>query len=354
MIRYITRRLLQAIPTLLGVSLISFVLAYSAPGDPVTFRTFDPTFTEADREMMRRQLGLDQPPPLQYLNWFAGIGVRSGDQTAEFSNDKTTCAYWPFVNLTFCDRGGGIIRGQLGTSIQTREAVWDRMVDRMPATLELSLAGLVLALVAGIPLGVLSAVYRGSLFDNVVRFVTVIGQAVPNFWLGIILIYWLAVVLGGFPTGGRYTVTLTGETTLLDRLHHLILPAFVLASGQISIFTRLMRTEVLEVLHTDYIRTAQAKGLGNQHIWFTHALRNALIPLMTVMGPTIFGLLGGAVIIEAIFAWPGMGRLTLNAVLQLDYPLVLGSVMFFAVLVILGNLFSDILYGMVDPRVRLS
>ena len=188
MIRYIIRRLLQAIPTLLGVSVISFILAYSAPGDPVTFRTFDPNFDEADRVEMRRQLGLDQPPPLQYLNWFAGIGLRAGDQTAEFNADGTTCTYWSFVDLTVCDRGGGVIRGQLGTSIQTSEPVWDRMVDRMPATLELSLAGLVLALVAGIPLGVLSAVYRGSLFDNIVRFITVIGQAVPNFWLGIILI----------------------------------------------------------------------------------------------------------------------------------------------------------------------
>ncbi|MEZ4677738.1 MAG: ABC transporter permease [Caldilineaceae bacterium] len=354
MARYIIRRLLQAIPTLLGVSIIGFILTHYAPGDPVTFMTFDPNFKEADRVEMVRQLGLDQSLPLQYLSWFAGISLRNGDHVAEFTNATTDCSYWRVVNLTFCDRGGGVLRGQLGTSIQTKEAVWERMVDRMPATLELSIAGLVLALVAGIPLGVLSAVYRGSVFDNIVRFITVIGQAVPNFWLGIILIYVFAVLLGILPTGGRFTVTLTGETTLMDRLWHLILPALVLASGQISVFTRLMRTEVLEVLHTDYIRTAQAKGLGKQHIWFTHAFRNALIPLMTVMGPTIFGLLGGAVIIEGIFAWPGMGRLTLNAVFQLDYPMVLGSMMFFAALVILGNLFSDILYGVVDPRVRLS
>lgn len=354
MARYIVRRLLQAIPTLLGVSIISFILAYSAPSDPVMLMMFDPNFDEDDRAIMQRQLGLDQPLPLQYLSWFAGIGLRIGNHVAEFSNNETTCTYWSSVDLTFCDRGGGVIRGELGTSIQTKQPVWERMVERMPATLELSLASLILALSTGIPLGILSAVYRGSLLDNVVRFVSVIGQAVPNFWLGIILIYFFAVVLGLFPTGGRFTVTLTGETTLLDRLHHLILPAFVLASGQISIFTRLMRTEVLEVLYTDYIRTAHAKGLANQQVWFAHAFRNALIPLMTIMGPAIFGLLGGAVITEAIFAWPGMGRLTLNAVFQRDYPMVLGSVMFFAVLVILGNLFSDILYGIVDPRVRLA
>jgi peptide/nickel transport system permease protein len=211
-----------------------------------------------------------------------------------------------------------------------------------------------MALAIGIPLGVLSAVYRGSLLDNITRFLTVIGQAVPNFWLGIMLIYLFAVILGILPTGGRQTTSLTGETNLLDRLRHLILPAGVLASGQLAVFVRLMRTEVLEVIHTDYIRTAHAKGLAGNTIWFTHALRNALIPMMTVLGPAVFGLLSGAVVTESIFAWPGMGRLTLAAVFQLDYPMVLGAVMFFSVLVIIGNLFSDILYAVVDPRVRLS
>lgn len=354
MFRYILRRLLQAIPTLLGVSVLSFVLVYAAPGDPVTFMTFDPNITAADRAALMRQLGLDQPIPIQYLNWFAGIGVRVGDQVAEFGRGDNRCGYWAPLNLTVCDRGGGVLRGQLGTSIQTREPVWDRLVERMPATLELGLASLILALLVGIPLGVLSAVYRGAIFDNAVRFFTVIGQAVPNFWMGIMLIYLFAVVWGLLPTGGRQTVTLTGETSLVDRLHHIILPAFVLAFGQIALFVRLMRTEVLEVIHTDYIRTAQAKGLRGSTIWFGHALRNALIPMMTVLGPAIFGLLGGAVVTESIFAWPGMGRLTLSAAFQLDYPMVLGAVMFFAALTIVGNLFSDILYGLVDPRVRLS
>ena len=210
MIRYIIRRLLQAIPTLLGISVLSFVLAYAAPGDPVTFMTFDPNIDAATRELMKRQLGLDQPPPLQYLSWFAGISLRQGDQVAEFTNDKTSCSYWSRVDLTFCDRGDGVIRGQLGTSIQTKQPVWDRLVERMPATLELGLASLVMALAAGIPLGVLSAVYRGSIFDNFTRFLTVIGQAVPNFWLGIMLIYLFAVVLGILPTGGRQTASLTG------------------------------------------------------------------------------------------------------------------------------------------------
>lgn len=354
MIRYVVRRLLQAIPTLVGVSILSFILAHSAPGDPVTFMTFDPNSTPDSTAILKKQLGLDQPPALQYVSWFIGVSIRSGDQVAEFQNAQTTCTFWPRLNLTFCDRGDGVIRGQLGTSIQTKQPVWDRLVERMPATLELGLASLLLALSVGIPLGVLSAVYRGSILDNFTRFITVIGQAVPNFWLGIMLIYLFAVVLGVLPTGGRQTPSLTGETSLLDRLEHIILPATVLASGQLAIFVRLMRTEVLEVIHTDYIRTAHAKGLAGSTIWFGHALRNALIPMMTVLGPAIFGLLSGAVVTEAIFAWPGMGRLTLNAVFQLDYPMVLGSVMFFSVLVIIGNLFSDILYAVVDPRVRLS
>ncbi len=354
MFRYIVRRLLQAIPTLLGISILSFALAHAAPGDPVTFMSFDPSSTPESIALRKKQLGLDQNLPFQYLSWFAGISLREGDQVAEFADNDTNCRYFATLDFTFCDRGDGVIRGQLGTSIQTKQPVWDRLVERMPATLELGLASLVLALSIGIPLGILSAVYRGSIFDNFTRFLTVVGQAIPNFWLGIMLIYLFAVVLGVLPTGGRQTVTLTGETNLLDRLRHIILPASVLASGQLAIFVRLMRTEVLEVIHTDYIRTAQAKGLAGSAVWFTHAFRNALIPMMTVLGPAIFGLLSGSVVTEAIFAWPGMGRLTLAAVFQLDYPMVLGAVMFFSVLVIIGNLFSDILYAVVDPRVRLT
>ena len=354
MIRYILRRLLQAIPTLVGVSIISFILAYSAPGDPVTFRTFTPEFTEEDRELLRRQLGLDQPWPVQYLNWMTGISIRTGDTTAEFTRGDTTCNYVGVINLTFCDTGGGIVRGSLGTSIDTKQPVWDRLVERMPATLELGLAGFILSLIIGIPLGVFSAIYRGSILDNVIRFFSVLGQSIPDFWMGLMLIFFFGVILGVLPTGGRQTVTLTGETDLIDRLRHIILPAFVLAFGGIAFLSRIMRTEVLEVLNNDYIRTARAKGLSSSQVRNVHAFRNALIPLMTVLGPAIFGLLGGAVVIETIFAWPGMGRLLLNAVFQQDYPLVLGSVMFFSVFVVLGNLLSDILYGVVDPRVHLS
>ena len=354
MAQYIIRRLLQAIPTLIGVSIISFILVNSAPGDPILIRTFDPNITDETREIMRRQLGLDQPLPMQYINWFTGIMVRQGDVVAQFTSPKVDCGYVGGVNLTVCNSGGGVVRGNLGTSLQTKQPVWDRLVERIPATFELGLASLFLSLLIGVPLGVLSAVYHGSWLDNIVRFTAVIFQAVPGFWLALLMILVFGVSLGWLPTGGRQTVTLTGETSFADRIQHLILPAFVLATGGIALFSRIMRTETLEVIHTDYIRTAQAKGLAPVHVWFSHAFRNALIPMMTVLGPAILGVLTGAVVTETVFAWPGMGRLTLNAAFQRDYPMVLGAVMFFSVLVILGNLLSDILYGIVDPRVRLS
>jgi peptide/nickel transport system permease protein len=354
MTRYIIRRLLQAIPTLLGVSIISFLLVNATPGDPILIRTFDPNVTPEARETMRRQLGLDQPSAVQYIRWLTGIAIRRGDVTTEFTRATTRCVYIQVFDLTLCDTDSGILRGDLGTSLDTKQPVWDRLVERMPATLELGVTSLLLSLLVGVPLGVLSAVYRGSLGDNLVRFFAVILQAVPVFWLALLLIMLFSVVLGVLPSGGRQTVSLTNEFDLADRIRHLILPAFVLAFGGIAVFSRIMRTETLEVLHTDYIRTARAKGLAPRRIWYLHAFRNALLPLVTILGPAILGVLGGAIITETVFAWPGMGRLTFNAAIQRDYPMVLGAVMFFSVLVILGNLLSDILYGIVDPRVRLS
>ncbi len=355
MFRYIIRRLLQAIPTLIGVSIITFILISATPGDPVSLRTFgDPNMTPAAKEQLRRQLGLDQSPPAQYIAWFTGLTFRRGDQAEELTSHKSTCRYVDALNFTVCDRGGGVIRGDLGTSIDTKEPVWERMVERMPATLQLGLASLVFSLLIGVPLGILSAVYRGSAFDNLVRFFSVIFRAVPVYWMALMLILVFAVWLGWLPSGGRQTVKLTMEFDLWDRIKHMILPVLVLSFGPIAFFSRIMRTETLEVIHTDYIRTARAKGLAPRSVWFLHAMRNALIPLMTVLGPALVGVLGGAVVTETIFSWPGMGRLTINAVYQQDYPMVLGSGLFFAALTIIGYLLTDIFYALVDPRVRLS
>jgi peptide/nickel transport system permease protein len=256
--------------------------------------------------------------------------------------------------MTVCDTGGGVLRGDLGASIDTKQPVWERLTERMVATLELGIISLLFSLLVGVPLGVLSAVRRGSLFDNVVRVVAVIFRAVPIYWMALLLLLIFAVGLGWLPSGGRQTVTLTMQFNLWDRLWHLVLPVLVLSFGPIAFFSRIMRAETLEVIHADYIRTAKSKGLAPHRVLFLHAFRNALIPLMTVLGPAIVGVLAGAVVTETIFAWPGMGRLTINAVFQQDYPLVLGAGMFFAVLTIGGYILSDIFYAIVDPRVRLE
>lgn len=355
MVRYIIRRLLQAIPTLLGVSVITFFLVSAAPGDPVALRTFgNPKMTAEAKDILRRQLGLDQPMAIQYFSWLTGVSVRGGDQVATMHSDDNRCGYVRFLSLTFCDGGGGILRGDMGTSIDTKQPVWERLMERIPATLELGVVSLVVSLIIGVPLGVLSAVYRATWFDNLTRFFAVIFRSVPIYWMALMLILLFAVWLGWLPSGGRQTVSLSMEFSLWDRIRHLILPTLVLSFGPIAFFSRIMRTETLEVIHTDYIRTAKAKGLAPNRVWFLHALRNALIPLMTILGPALVGVLGGAVVTETIFAWPGMGRLTINAVYQQDFPLVLGSGMFFAALTIVGYLLSDIFYAIVDPRVRLS
>jgi peptide/nickel transport system permease protein len=324
------------------------------PGDPILVRTFDPRMDEETRAVLRRQLGLDQPIAVKYVRWLTGVVLRGGDVTAEFASDETSCAYLALFKLTVCDTGGGVLRGDLGTSLDTQQPVWDRLVERMPATLELGVASLLLAILIGVPWGMIAAVRHHSTFDNSTRFITAIIQSIPIFWIGLFLILIFAVSWDVLPSGGRQTVSLDQRFDLDDRIRHLILPALALALGGIAGFARIMRTETLEVIQADYIRTANAKGLAPNHVWFTHALRNALIPLMTILGPAIVGVLAGAVVTETIFSWPGMGRLTVNAVFQKDYPLVLGAGMFFAVLTILGNLLSDIFYGLVDPRVRLS
>ncbi len=354
MLRYLFRRLFQAIPTLFGISIISFALVSAAPGDPILKRTFDPQITAQDREILRRQLGLDQSPVIQYFTWFTGFAFRLGDVTPELTNANTTCTYFGAINLTVCDKGGGIIRGDLGTSLNTRQAVWVRLLEKVPATLELGITSLLIAIMIGVPLGVLAAVYRGSPFDYLVRFLASVFQSIPIFWTGLIMILIFAVVFGWLPSNGRQTATLNQEFDLTDRIRHLILPALTLALGGIAGFSRIMRTETLEVLHTDYVRTARAKGMSPNNVWFVHALRNALIPLMTILGPAIVGVLSGALVTETVFGWPGMGRMTVTAIGQSDYPMVLGAGMFFAVLTIIGNLLSDIFYGLVDPRVRLG
>ncbi len=354
MTRYIIRRLLQAIPTLLGISLLSFTLIKLAPGDYVLMTTFDPSITAEVRDELRRQLGLDQPVPIQYVEWLTGISLRSGDMVDDMASLSKSCRYVSRLDFTLCDRGGGLLRWDLGYSLTTKEPVWDMLRSRMLPSFELGAVVLVLTFLFGVPLGFLSALFRGSVKDQGIRLLSVTGQAVPIFWMSLICIFVFSVLLGWLPVGGRMTISLDMKFSLVDRIRHLILPAFVLSLGGVAFLTKLVRTQVLEVIEQDYLRTARAKGLGSLALWSRHVLRNAMLPLATVLGPAIVSVINGALVTETIFAWPGMGRLTWFSALQRDYPMIMGAVMFFSVLTILGFLISDILYAAIDPRIRLQ
>jgi peptide/nickel transport system permease protein len=337
---YILKRLIQSIPTFFGITFISFVIMVSAPGDPIDLITFNPYATSESRAILRRQLGLDKPVLLQYVFWLVG-----NDWVATSTNG----------NVTEYGMRHGLLRGDLGNSLYQRRPVFELIMERIPATLQLTLTALIFGYAIGVPLGVFSAVNHGRWFDQLSRVLSVIGNAVPSFWLGMILIIVFSVNLGLLPMGGMRDITRsTSDFNLWEALSYMVMPVGVLSLGTIATVSRYMRTEVLEALGQEYIRTAQAKGLRNRRVWWGHAVRNALIPVATLIGPSLGTLLGGAVIIEQVFSWPGMGRLVISAVFQRDYPLVMGSVVIGALLFILGVLLSDVLYGVLDPRIRLE
>lgn len=355
MLRYIIRRLLQAIPTLLGISIISFALTTAVPGGRAAVCGFDPKMKPEACEKLIEQLGIDQNPVFRYLRWLTGFSLRPGNFVERLESDTNRCIYLSGINFTSCNSGGGVLRGDLGISRNTRQPVWTRLVEKMPATLELGITSLLLSLLIGVPLGVLSAVYRGSIFDTIVRSLTAIGQSIPIFWICLLLIVIFGIALRWLPTGGRCPINSLSDTCpFIDRIPHLILPSIALSIGGIAGFSRIMRTETLEVIGSDYIRTAKAKGVAPNAIWFFHAFRNSLIPLMTILGPAIVGVLGGALVAEIAFGWPGMAQMLVRSIGQKDFPMVLGSGMFFAALTIIGNLMSDIFYALVDPRVRFG
>ena len=340
MTRYVIRRLIQAIPTFLGITVVTFLIVYSAPGDPVLQQTFNPRISGATREELNHRLGLDQPLPIQYLNWLVGN---------EWQNDPEVIPRQ------------GILRGDFGNSLIEHRPVLEMVIERLGATLLLTGTATLIGYALGIPIGVYAAVKQGGFFDNLSRVLAVVFNAVPGFWLGLIAILLFAVKfrewgLPAIPSGGMYTLTAgaSGGFNLADRLIHLLPPALILATGPIAGVSRLMRTQVLEVIRQDYIRSARAKGLPDRAVYFRHAMRNALIPVATILGPTLTGLVGGAVITETVWSWPGLGRLFVNANFQRDYPVILAGFVIGAIGVILGNLLSDILYGFIDPRVRLE
>jgi peptide/nickel transport system permease protein len=314
-VRYIVRRLLQSIVLLFIVSIITFLLIHSAPGGPALLA--NPDLTREEVEAMTSNLGLDEPLPVQYLRWL-----------------------------------GNVLRGDLGTSYGTVEPVSTVIMDRLPNTLLLTGVALVISVSIAIPLGVLSATRQNTAVDRIIAGFSFLGISVPVFWLGIMLIILFAVRWELLPAGGMYT--LGQERSIADLLKHMLLPLSVLVVANLAALVRYTRSGMITVLNEDYVRTARAKGLANRKVVFGHALRNALIPVITVVAISIPNAVSGAAITETVFSWPGMGRLAVNAANTRDYPVVLGATLTVAVVVVLSNLLADLLYAVVDPRIRFE
>jgi peptide/nickel transport system permease protein len=303
MVRYLIGRVLQTFLSMLVVISIVFVLTRLS-GDPVNL-LLDVNATQRDHEILTRYLGLDQPMPIQY-----GIYVKN------------------------------ILLGDFGKSILTRRPVTEHLWERLPATVELGFVAMFLSVLIGVPLGMYSAVRRGGLMDSGARIFAVLGQSMPTFWLGLMLILFFAVVLGALPAGGR------------GGLQHLILPAFTLGYFTSAAILRLTRSSMLEVLGSDYIKFARLKGLHEQVVLWKHGLKNALLPVVTFAVMLFVQFLGGAVVTETVFAWPGLGRLILESISTRDYPIVQAGVLVLSGLYLTGNLLVDLLYSYLNPRIR--
>lgn len=322
MLTYIIRRLILSIPILLGVAVISFLIVYLAPGDPLG-RFYAPNVSPAVLDRLREIYGLDKPLHEQFVGWITNY-VQVWREDA-----------W-------------------GISITARRPVLELILERAPATLLLMGSALFFTVIIAVPLGMLAALRQYSLADKVVTTFATIGYAIPSFLLGLYIAYIGTVFFrGAFPGFGMVSLPgVEGRGTPLDVAWHMVLPVTSLAIQQIAGWSRYVRAKMLEVLNQDYVRTAKAKGLSAAKVTFKHALRNALIPVITLFGLTLPGLLSGAVITESIFSWPGLGFLGLTAVGSRDYPMVLAFVMVAGFGVVLGNLLADVLYGVADPRIK--
>jgi peptide/nickel transport system permease protein len=320
MTKYIIRRLIGLIPLMLGISFVVYALLNLVPGSPTDQYEFNPSIRPEDRVRIIENLGLNEPWYSRYFTWL-----------------------------------GNVIQGDLGNSFVNYVPVIDRLQAALPNTLILSVTSLMFALVLSIPLGIISAIKRNGLFDRVVTIISTAFYSIPSIWLGLMLIILFAVKfqewgLPSLPTGG--VQNLRGGGDFFDRVRHLILPAFTLGVVQLAGWTRYVRSSMLEVIRQDFVRTAEAKGLRQRAVLMGHAFRNAMLPLVTLIGLTIPDLFGGALIVENVFAYPGIGQLTISSLSQSDYSVAMAAVMMLAFLTVIGNLIADILYGVLDPRVR--
>lgn len=317
MYQYILKRLLYAIPVFLGISFAIYVLINLAPGGPLSSLGASGELSYSDLEAMRKALGLDKPVIVRYFLWLSGL-----------------------------------LHGDLGISYRTSQEVGLMISQRILPSLMLTGVGITGAILVGVPLGILSAYKPNSIWDHVSTFVAFIGASVPNFFLSLLLIYALSVKLKLFPTSGMYTSGGAGD--LSDLLHHLLLPAFVCGIQPVGNFIKQTKSSVMEVLNEEYIKTARAKGLTNTAIVLKHAFRNALIPVVTTVSLTIPFLIGGAVVTEQIFAWPGVGSLMITAITSRDYPVIMGVSVLICAVVLVANLVLDLIYAALDPRIKFQ
>lgn len=305
MLRYVIKRIFFLFPILLGMTVIVFLMLHLAPGDPIDL-IVGPNVTPEIRENIRHQYGLDRPLPIQYLHFL-----------------------------------GNLLKGDLGTSIIQHRPVAEIIIQRFPVTLELSVAGLLISFLVAIPIGVKAAIKRNTLTDYICMVTSLVGISMPTFWLGLMLLYIFAYKLRLFPVSGYGT------------WKHLFLPALTLGFTDAALTARMVRSSMLEVIRQDYIRTARSKGLSEKLVINRHALKNALIPIITLLGLRIGWIMGGSVVLEIVFTRPGLGRMMIEAILARDYPVVQGGMVVLTTAIILGNLFADLLYAIVDPRIKL-
>ena len=324
MIRYVLKRLLLMVPLLVGITIVCFVVIHLAPGSPTDLQTdLNPRVSAEAKARLQSMYDLDKPIYIQYLLWVGRLAALDLGQS--FSPDH--------------------------------RPVIDKIAERIPITIIINVLSMVLIILIAIPLGVLSAVRQNSLFDKVTAVIVFIGFAVPTFWLALLLMILFGVNLGWLPISGIRSLNyeyLPPFAAVIDLLKHLILPVLLSAFGGLAGLSRYMRSNMLEVIRQDYITTARAKGLSERVVIYKHALRNALLPVITILGLSIPGLIGGSVIFETIFAIPGMGQLFYMSVMSRDYPVVMGILFIGAILTLIGNLVADISYALADPRIRVS
>jgi dipeptide transport system permease protein len=335
MIQFFVKRFFNIFPAFIGITLLTFSLIHLIPGDPVELRAGERGIDPVRHAAMKAEMGLDKPLYLQYLRYI-----------------------------------GGVFKGDLGKSFVTKKPILEEFLTLFPATLELSLCAMIFAVIFGLPAGVIAGVKRGTVFDHTVMGTSLTGYSMPIFWWGLLMILFFSVNLGWTPVSGRISALFWVEADtgfmLVDAfrsnvpgafksaISHLILPSIVLGTIPLAVFARMTRSSMLEVLNEDYVRTAKAKGVSPNRVIMIHALRNAMIPVITVIGLQTGVLLAGAILTETIFAWPGVGKWILESIRRRDYPAIQGGILIIATLIIFVNLAVDLLYGIINPRIRYN